>query len=437
VRKVFLLSGIFLLFARTTSADIGVVILEPVKALGYMTRTGHAATYLSNICPDGSPVRMRLCRPGEHGGVVSKYAPISRNGDYDWAIVPFEEFVDGVASPDLAPIIATDRLRHAIQIHDFDPVFSTAIRRLETGELPDGEWKTTLATRFARTLYVFSIPTTRGDDQRIVDLFNRTRNTSHFNLFYDNCSDQARAFFSLVMPRDQRLGDRTSGLTMQTPKGLAKTLVEFAQKHPEFRLSVERYVQTAGAGPRSREVLFPMENVYRNVSFAPYWFFGGFREFAIGAFVYHRLFARFSVPAAFRRFSSAGAAELTDAARDAYAAEFQQLAGHRADGRTAERLLKDFDARGVFSVGVLGAGPWMTLRLSGEQEASTGLSASQIGAGDPRLALLVLSAAIDYYLAAPRQHRASAREFARLFELLRTTRERLDHVQAVEAHRKE
>jgi hypothetical protein len=416
LRNFFLLFGVFLLLTRAAFADIGIVVLEPIKGMGYVTRAGQAATYLSNICPDGGPLRMRLCRPGEHGGVVSKHASSRQNAGFDWAIVPFDEFLNGVADPELAPIIATAPLREAI--------------RARHGSSP---MSTDLAARFDRTLYVFSIPTTRGDDQRIVDVFNRTSNTARYNVFYDNSSDQARAFFSLVMPRDEGLGDRIDGLTMETPKGLAKALVEFARTHPEFPMRAERYAQTPGIGARSYEVLFPMENVYRNPSFAPYWFFGGFRELAVGAFLYYKLFARFSVPAAFRRFSSPAAADLTKRQRQSYAAEFQNITGQPADGRTARRLLKDFDARGVFSVDELGPGPWMTLPLSNEQETSTGLSPSQIGAGDPHLAFIILTAAIDYQLAAAPQRRASAGEIERLFELLRDTRARLDHVPATQA----
>jgi hypothetical protein len=76
---------------RCQSSRSRLIVLEPIRALGFFTRVGHAGTYLSNICPDGSPVRMRVCRPGESGGVVSKYAPLSEDEDYDWAIVPFEE----------------------------------------------------------------------------------------------------------------------------------------------------------------------------------------------------------------------------------------------------------------------------------------------------------------------------------------------------------
>ena len=49
-------------------ADIAVIVLEPIGALGFLTRVGHAGTYFSNICQDGSPIRMRLCVPGESGG---------------------------------------------------------------------------------------------------------------------------------------------------------------------------------------------------------------------------------------------------------------------------------------------------------------------------------------------------------------------------------
>jgi len=114
---VFLLVLIVALAAATPSrADIGVIVLEPVSALGFFTRVEHAGTYFSNICQDGSPVKMRLCLPGEGGGVVSKYAPLSR----------------------LAPLIATAKLQSAIERYNFGPLFSSALTTANSGELPDG-----------------------------------------------------------------------------------------------------------------------------------------------------------------------------------------------------------------------------------------------------------------------------------------------------------
>jgi hypothetical protein len=443
MRRLVLIAVLTLAFIAAaptnSSANIGVLVLEPIKALGFLTRAGHSAVYLSNICPDGSPVRLRFCRDGEHGGVISKYTPISENGDYDWAIVPFDEFLGGFGSRDRTPLIATGRLREVIQHHQFGPLFSSAIERLPDRSLPDGEWKATIATRFDRTIYNFTITTTPEDDRRIVDAFNNAANRSHFNLFYDNCSDQTRAVFSIILPPSADIGDRMNGLTMETPKGLAKALVVLAREHPEIELHADRYPQLPGTAPRSREALFPMENVYRNLSFAPYWFFGGFREFAVGAFLYHKLFERFSIANAYDSYATSRSRSVAAGPRDPRANLVRELratvqdAGRNVDfpadirslllespsnGRLAEKLLPYFDEHGRFFVDEDHDSPWMTLTL-GDANVSTGLSIADIDAGDPRPAFLVLAAALDYELAAPDDRRESLAHTLRLFELLR------------------
>jgi len=258
--------SVVLAIANPVRADIGVIVAEPVSALGFFTRVGHVGTYLSRICPDGSPIRMRVCRAGESGGVVIRSAALSQNEDYDWAIVPFEEYLHGFASPDLAPLIGTPKLQRALERHDFNAVFSRAMTMTTDGAAPKGQWKAALATRFDRSMYVFSVETTAADDATIIAAFNTAPNTSQFNFFYQNCSDQAKGIFDLILPRT--IGDRTSGITMQTPKGLAKALVSRALAHPELLLRARRYPQLPGTFSRSRDVLFPMENTYRNIAFA-------------------------------------------------------------------------------------------------------------------------------------------------------------------------
>lgn len=309
----WLLASLFLVLAAATPAhaDIGIIVMEPVGALGFFTRVGHAATYLSNICPDGSAVRMRLCRPGESGGVVSRYAPLSEHEDYDWAIVPFEEFLHGFHSPALAPLIGTPELQKAIEASTFEPLFSTALERGADAALPAGQWTAALATRFDRSLYILSVATTPTDDAAIVAAFNEAPNKSRFNFFYRNCSDQAKAIFDLALSRGDAIGGRTTGLTMQTPKGLARSLVMRGLEHPELRLRVRYYPQLAGTYRRSRPVLFPMENTYRNVGFAPYWFFGGYSQVALGAMFYHEVLDNFRLTQATKDFVSPLAAQLT------------------------------------------------------------------------------------------------------------------------------
>src|SRR6185503_8559819 len=219
------------------------------------------ATYLSRICPDESPIKMRVCLPGERGGGVIRSSRLSEHEHYDWAIVPFEEYLHGFASPDLAPLIGTRKLQRAIERHDFNALFSRAMATTD-GAAPEGQWKAALATRFDRSMYIFSVETTAADDATIIAACNAAPNTSRFNFFYQNCSDQAKGLFDLILPH--ATGDRTSGITMQTPKGLAKALVRRALTHPELSLRVRRYPQIPGTFSRSRGLLFPMENTYRN-----------------------------------------------------------------------------------------------------------------------------------------------------------------------------
>jgi hypothetical protein len=415
---------------------------------------------------------MRLCRPGESGGVVIRSSTLSENENYDWAIVPLEEYMHGFASPDLAPLIGTRNLQRAIESHDFDAVFSRALMTTD-GAAPEGQWKAALATRFDRSMYVFSVETTADDDATIIAEFNTAPNKSRFNFFYQNCSDQAKGIFDLILPHTT--GDRTSGITMQTPKGLAKALVSRALAHPELNLRVRRYAQIPGTFSTSRDVLFPMENTYRNIAFAPYWFWGGFREVALAAMFYHEVISPFDVRESSRDFMSARAAYLTleqhrlrqrqDAIRLALtstqlsAGEWPRLSALNAsvyrglrhigrekqaevatregtkaqwrgldrefrsmvrglserlalrgklqralekiasNGRSSRELLRLFEAEGEFYVDR--GGPWLRLPLAEGVWGASGVSRSQILAGDPRVAILVLAAVIDHNLSQP------------------------------------
>jgi hypothetical protein len=501
LRTAFLILLVVLAIPTPSRADIGIIVLEPISALGFFTRVGHAGTYFSNICQDGSPIKMRLCRPGESGGVVSKYAPLSQHEDYDWAIVPFEEFLHGVASRELAPLIGTPKLQSAIERFNFGPLFSSALKTTMPGELPDGQWRTALATRFDRNIYILTVETSADDDAIIVAAFNAAANKSQFNFFYRNCSNQAKGIFDLILPQSDAIGDRTGGITMETPKGLAKALVALALEQPDVRLRVRRYAQIAGTFARSRDVLFPMENTYRNISFAPWWFFGGFREVAFGAMFYHELMSPFGLLEASRDFISPKAAALTveqrklrqrqDAVRFALAsahtdsarratlsevnvgvvrrlgeirtekdAEVTRVAGSAArwreletefrsmmrtlserpfipeplqepltrfqpNGSLSQPLLQYFEASGTFHVDSV-RGPWVTLPLVEGDMQSTGLSTAKVLDGDPRVALLILAAVIDYNLYQSDARREDIAYVDELFALFRRASASID-----------
>src|SRR6202040_1643418 len=61
------------LFGSRAHADVGVILNETLnESVARVTGSGHTAVYFSRICPD-SPVRLRLCRPGENGSGMRNY----------------------------------------------------------------------------------------------------------------------------------------------------------------------------------------------------------------------------------------------------------------------------------------------------------------------------------------------------------------------------
>ena len=93
---LFVLALAVLLTPRAR-ADAGVVLNESLDtSVARITGSGHTAVYLSRICPDGSPVKMRLCMPGEQGSIVSNYTTLGEDQPYEWNIVPLSVYLYGV-----------------------------------------------------------------------------------------------------------------------------------------------------------------------------------------------------------------------------------------------------------------------------------------------------------------------------------------------------
>jgi hypothetical protein len=88
------------------------------------------------------------------------------------------------------------------------------------------------------------------------------------------------------------------------------------------------------------------------------------------------------------------------------------------NGSLSDPLLQYFEASGDFYVDAE-RGPWMTLPLVEGERQSTGLSRSQILAGDSRVALLVLAAIIDYNLYESAGHREDIAYVDGMFALFR------------------
>src|SRR5580693_1575019 len=105
-----------LVSAPRASADAGVILNESLDtSVARITGSGHTAVYLSRICPDNSPVKMRLCHPGEQGSVVSNYTTLGEDQPYEWNIVPLSVYLYGVEDPSDRPLVGSKAIKAALE----------------------------------------------------------------------------------------------------------------------------------------------------------------------------------------------------------------------------------------------------------------------------------------------------------------------------------
>src|SRR6202165_3037192 len=89
-------------FARASAA---LLLEEPYGKLGAFPATGHAAVFLSGVCPE-SPLVLRRCRSREPGVVLSRYNGVS---GYDWVAVPLIPYLYAVDRSEDVPLFAEVR----------------------------------------------------------------------------------------------------------------------------------------------------------------------------------------------------------------------------------------------------------------------------------------------------------------------------------------
>src|SRR5262249_50794323 len=101
--------------APRTKADVGVVLNESLdESVDRISQTGHIAVYFSRICAE-SPVKLRLCGPGENGSVMSNYINIGEDQSYEWNVVPLNIYLYGVENPHNRPIFGSNKIKHALE----------------------------------------------------------------------------------------------------------------------------------------------------------------------------------------------------------------------------------------------------------------------------------------------------------------------------------
>jgi len=212
--------------ATPAHARIGLVVGEPFGSFGTMMPVGHASIYLDHLCVD-TPTRLRACRPGELGAVISRYHDL-RSTRTDWLATPASVFFYGVDDPAQTPTFITPPLEAELresyrQAHLLSEVPDRIDRHGIAHHPTSGDWAESIGAAFDRRLFLYSIATTPEQDAALLVLLNDDPNDRRYTLRRANCADFAADLLSLVLPTPLRR-NVLADFDMATPKNLARQL---------------------------------------------------------------------------------------------------------------------------------------------------------------------------------------------------------------------
>lgn len=238
-----------LLGASTARASVALLLEEPYGHMGMLNPTGHSAIYLDTVCA-ATPLRLRPCRPGELGVVISRYDGI---GHHDWVAVPLIPYLYAVDRPEEIPVSVRQADVEALRESYRRRHLSDVAPDLPSGSAPDGNWYELVGSAYDRTLYGLQVRSTSEQDAELIALFNDRRNIERYNGMFRNCADFARVTLNRFYPHAVRR-NFIADFGMTTPKSVARALTHYAGKHPEVDLQVFQVPQVSGDLPRSQGV---------------------------------------------------------------------------------------------------------------------------------------------------------------------------------------
>ena len=252
----FLLLALHGAYAR---ADAALLLEEPFGKFGAMNPTGHAAIYLNHVCAE-SPTRLRPCRAGEEGVVISRYHRID---GYDWLAIPLIPYLYAVDSPQDVPSTATPKLELKLRDAYRRENLESFVPDDPKHEIPRGEWIQLVGASYDRRIWGFEMATGEDQDDTLIRSFNSRRNLSHFNLFFNNCANFSERVLNFYYPHSVHR-NFIADAGIMTPKQAAKSLVKYNRRHPEMDLHTFVIPQVPGTVPRSTPVDGVVESLIKS-----------------------------------------------------------------------------------------------------------------------------------------------------------------------------
>jgi len=421
---------------RASYPGVGVVLNESLhESMDRITGTGHTAVYFSNICPD-SPVKLRLCRPGELGSVMSTYINIGEDQPFGWNIAPFSVYLYGVEDPRNRPIFGSYKIKHALEERYRDKYLSEYCASTACRTSFKAEWREMVAATLIRSVYIFAVDTTEEQDREIIAEFNASANKNNFNGVTRNCADFTRHIINAYFPGAVNR-DYLNDFGMTSPKAVARTFTRYALRHPESNFRVMHFAQVPGTIKRSSEVRAGTEQLYHSKKLLVPMLLFADHELPFVAASY-LLTGRFNPERAFEAHPAPqpeGENSAADPSEQAIATpeEREQFVGtsgewkeyHKAldsmvdDNKSAldrhdlSRFFKHLDRAGTASVDTDGS-VWIELSENGEPFKVGASANNALAAGsNTQLAYKLLLARASRVLKSPRHSRETMFEFKR------------------------
>ena len=448
-----------LLASAGARADVGVILNDSLDtSVARITGSGHTAVYLSRICP-ASPIKLRLCRPGEQGSVISNYTTLGEDQPFEWNIVPLNVYVYGVENPADRPLFASPKIKRALEEAYREKILADYCQSENCRTSGNAEWREMVSAESERTFYILIAATTVEQDQKLIDEFNSLPNVNHFNGMTHNCADFAKHIIDMYFPHAAHR-DPINDFGMTSPKAVARSFAHWAHDHPDAQYRVVHFAQLPGTIKRSSECRSGTEQLYHSKKLlVPMAVFGP-HELGIvtGSYL---LTGRFNIQREFEQHATIRETELGQQLKSAKDDDEPEIADElkaretreRADVLGTEEQWKDFQAQFDSIVeetvqdGRLGGRDalghvfekinakgepflddrgelWMDVREDDGRVARVGLTPSNILAdgSDRTLAYQVILANVNDVLKSPARRRETLPEFKETWQLLQSAR---------------
>lgn len=406
------------------SADVGVVLNESLdEDMDRITSTGHTAIYFSRICPE-SPVKLRLCGPGENGSIMSNYINIGEDQPYEWNIVPLNIYLYGVEDPRNRALFASYKIKHLLEERYRQKYLPGYCATESCMTRTKSEWREMVAATMIRGVYIFAVSTSVEQDQRLIAEFNDSVNKNHFNGVTRNCADFTKHIVNTYFPHSAH-ADYLNDFGMTSPKAVARTFTHYGLHHPDSNFRVMHFAQIPGTTKRSRTVRSGTEQLFHSGKLLVPMALISYYTVPVVTVSYFTT-ARFNAQKQFEQHP----ASQTPLANVA-AATPEEIAGTNADWKRFRKSLdsivaenglgndrkklkqffKQLDESGSPSLDDSGAA-WMDITVDGKS-TKVGLSASNVLArgSDSVLSYEFLLARVDHILAGPAREREAMVEF--------------------------